>query len=89
MNPQVMDRTKEMVGLVLIGDGVLAAAWPEKHALLWLQGPEAWREMVRPFAQNPGVTRLLGLAELGVGLWLARQSMRRVEDEPVTSIPSL
>ena len=89
MHPRVVDRTKEMIGLMLIGDGVLAAAWPEEHALLWLQGPELWREMVRPFAENPNVTRLLGIAELGVGLWLARQSMERSAAEQVSALPSI
>lgn len=86
---QVTDRTKEMIGLMFIGDGVLAAAWPREHALLWLQGPEWWRDIVRPFAENPNVTRLLGIAEVGVGLWLARQSMNRSAHEPVAVLPSL
>jgi hypothetical protein len=86
---QVADRTKEMIGLMCIGDGVLAAAWPREHALLWLQGPEWWSSMVRPFAENPNVTRLLGIAEVGLGLWLARRSMNRGADEPVAALPSL
>lgn len=91
MNNVAVDRMKEMLGLMLIGDGVLAAAWPEEHSLLWLSGPEAWRETVRPFAEYPNVTRFLGVAEVAFGLWLARKSMqaRGDDEDPVAVLPSL
>lgn len=91
MSNQVGDRIKEMMGIMLIGDGVLAAAWPRQHSLLWLSGPRVWRDAVRPFADNPNMTRVLGLAELAFGIWLARDSMRdHGEDEdPAVALPSL
>ena len=33
-------RLQELMALMMIGDGVLAAARPREHCLIWLRGPE-------------------------------------------------
>jgi len=64
-------RTGELTALMMIGDGVLATAWPRRHVRLWEQGPPLWRKLVRPFARHPQLTRALGAAEIAAGIALA------------------
>jgi hypothetical protein len=68
-------RAAELGAIMMVGDGVVAALAPEGHARLWERGPKAWRDMVQPFAEHPQMTRLIGLAEIGLGLWLAGMVM--------------
>lgn len=63
-------RIKELIAISVIGDGVLTLIAPSKHYLLWLVGPEGVRKVVGWFAENPAYTRLIGIAELGFGVWL-------------------
>ena len=73
-------RVKESLALVMVGDGLLAAAGPVRHCMLWQRGPSGWRRMVAFFAERPALTRAVGLAEAGTGLWLASRQwtpMRR------------
>lgn len=70
------NRFKETFAMMLIGDGVLAAVEPERHVDLWLDGPRWWRALMIPFAKRPGMTRALGLLEVGAGLWLAANQKR-------------
>ena len=67
----VWRRMLECVGLAMIGDGVLACIEPRRHIELWEQGPEGWQKMMKPFVQNPGMTRWVGAAEAALGFWLA------------------
>ena len=64
-------RILELAAIMLVGDGVLAAVGPTRHAKLWRSGPRGWRRMMEPFVRRPELTRLLGAAEVVVGLTLA------------------
>jgi hypothetical protein len=64
-------RLKELGAMMMVGDGVLGMATPERHCRLWQVGPEPWQQLVEQFAERPGLTRLLGAAEVALGLWLA------------------
>jgi hypothetical protein len=66
-------RLQELMALMMIGDGVLAVARPREHCLVWLRGPETWEHMVKWFADRPGLTRAMGVAEAAFGLWWAFQ----------------
>ena len=66
-------RAIELLGLVMIGDGVLTFARPRRHVQLWHAGPRVWRQMMKPFEEHPELTRWLGLAEAAAGCWLALQ----------------
>jgi len=66
-------RTLETVGMLLIGDGIAAALEPRRHARLWLGGPRGWRRAMRYFARTPELTRCVGMAEAGLGLWLTHR----------------
>jgi hypothetical protein len=57
--------------MMTIGDGVLAMLEPRRHVALWRSGPRLWRKTLTPFIRRPELTRLLGLAGIGFGLWLA------------------
>jgi len=69
-------RTLETVGVMMIGDGVLAALWPRRHMALWRSGPEPWRRAVRGLETRPLLTAALGAAEVALGVWLARSQFR-------------
>ena len=64
-------RLTELLGLLLVGDGILSAVDPKRHCLLWEVGPELFQEAMDEFARHPAVTRVVGAAEAIVGLWLA------------------
>ena len=72
-------RIKELLAMSTIGDGVLALIVPSSHTSLWLFGPQTMRKLNRWFVENPTYTRLGGLAEIGLGIWLA---LRQYQEPP-------
>ena len=62
---------KELVGIALIGDGVVALAAPRRHSLLWDFGPGWYRRALEALADRPYLVRTLAVAEALCGLWLA------------------
>ncbi len=64
------NRLKESIAMLSIGDGVLALIAPRNHTTLWLLGPKRVRKLSAWFAENPLYTRLGGIVETGLGLWL-------------------
>jgi len=69
-------RAAETFAILAIGDAVVEVVYPRRHSLLWEAGPEGTRRVARFFAENPNLMRLLGLAQLGFGLWLAGRQYR-------------
>lgn len=67
-------RVLETAAMMIIGDSVLAMLAPRRHVGLWAEGPAWWERTSAPFLRRPQMTRLLGLAGLGLGVWLARRS---------------
>ena len=72
-----VDRVKELSAMALIGDGVIGALQPARHAKRWLTGPKSWRRAMRAFARRPALTRSLATAEAVGGVWLARRLRAR------------
>jgi dodecin len=72
-------RIKELLAMSTIGDGVLALIVPSSHASLWLFGPQTMRKLNGWFLENPTYTRLGGIAEIGLGIWLA---LRQYQEPP-------
>ncbi len=70
------NRLKESIAMISIGDGVLALIAPRNHTTLWLLGPKRVRKLSAWFAENPLYTRLGGIVETGLGLWLALRQYR-------------
>ena len=70
-------RLLETLAILLVGDAVLELLRPREHSLLWEAGPAPARRATRFFADRPHLMRLLGSAQLALGLWLALRQYRR------------
>jgi hypothetical protein len=62
---------KELVALLMIGEGVVGTLYPEQYARMWATGPRGWREFIDWWADRPRLMRWMCGAELCAGLWLA------------------
>ena len=69
-------RFKETFAIIAIGDGAIELLAPREHSLLWEVGPYGVRKIARFCADNPNYMRLLGLAQIGFGAWLAFRQYR-------------
>jgi hypothetical protein len=69
-------RIGEIVGMLAVGDGLIAALEPERHMRLWGGGPAAWDRTVQAFAARPMLTRAVGVAEIGFGAWLMLRQLK-------------
>ena len=69
-------RLKHITSMVLVGDGLLALVNPEREALAWRMGPEPFRSLMGYMAKRPTLTRWVGAAQIGLGIWWASR------DEP-------
>ena len=62
---------RDIAGISLIGDGVVGALIPTRHARRYQIGPGPWRAAMGHFARRPVLTRTLAIAELALGLRVA------------------
>ena len=69
-------RMKETLAILIVGDGAIALVSPREHSLLWEVGPEGVRKVARYFAENPNHLRLIGTAQIALGLWIALRQYR-------------
>jgi hypothetical protein len=69
-------RWEELVGMILIGDGVLNLLQPRRHSALWNCGPKVYRDAARSLQIHPGTARGLGLAFVAFGIWLSKQAVK-------------
>lgn len=64
-----MIQLKELLAMILIGDGVLGTLIPARHLRRWearcRSGP------IEVYARQPALTRCLAGAELALGVWYA------------------
>jgi hypothetical protein len=67
MNKRLFD----LLGMLLVGDGLLTLANPKRHCLLWEVGPKACRDLMEECAEHPTMTRWIGVAEALLGVALA------------------
>jgi hypothetical protein len=72
-------RGLETLAMLMIGDGLLALAWPRGHVSVWRRGPAGWRRFLDYFAERPMLIAGVGAAEAVAGFWLARRQARRRE----------
>lgn len=61
----------ESFAMLMIGDGVLCVLNPSRHSRRWKEGPQAWQNAMETLAQNPNATRVFGVLEIALGVWLA------------------
>lgn len=72
-------RWQHFTAMVLIGDGLLALVRPRRDAKAWKLGPEPWRSLMGFFANKPELTRVVGVAQVAVGIWWVMQTEKAVE----------
>jgi hypothetical protein len=73
----VPNRFKHFAAMALIGDGVMAIVHPRRDAKAWSTGPAAWRSLMRGLAARPGLTRLIGTAQIAGGVYWALKAEKR------------
>ena len=69
-------RIKDLIAMLLVGDGVLTLIGARNRALLWRFGPERLRKSTSWQADHPLYMRLEGIASIGIGVWLALRQYR-------------
>lgn len=68
-------RGLEVLGLMMIGEGVVGLLFPTRYSLFWKVGPQWMRDAVSALAENPNATRLLCAGEVAAGMWLATREL--------------
>ena len=69
-------RLKEYLATITISYGSVDLIASRAHSLLWEAGPEGARRVARFFADNPNCVRLLGPAQIDLGVRLALRQYR-------------
>jgi hypothetical protein len=69
-------RIKDIIAMLLIGDGALTLIAARNRALVWGFGPERLRKSASWQADYPLFMRLEGMASVAVGVWLALRQYR-------------
>ncbi|HEV2803686.1 MAG TPA: hypothetical protein VGW57_02030 [Chthoniobacterales bacterium] len=64
-------RLLELMGLILIGDGLMGLLRPHRHSLLWHLGPQLAKAVTEELADHPNTARAIYAAELAAGVVLA------------------
>ena len=64
-------RLLELLGLILIGDGLMGLLRPRRHSLLWHVGPQLAKAVTEELADHPQTARAIYVAEVAVGVALA------------------
>lgn len=72
----IAKRSLELLGLMMIGEGVVGSIRPRRYSLFWKVGPKWLRDSVETLAEHRAASRLLCLGEIAAGLWLA---LREIE----------
>ena len=67
----IIERLREFVAIVIIGDGVVGLTQPQRHTRLWRNGPRAYQEAMQTFIERPGMIQAVSLVQIALGLWFA------------------
>lgn len=67
----IVRRLIELLGLLMIGDGMLGTFQMQRHMRLWENGPHPYEVTMQALIDRPLVTRVLSVTEVLLGLWLA------------------
>lgn len=70
-------RARELLGLMMIGEGVTGLIQPQQYLLFWKIGPRWLRDAAETFAQHPRITRAFCAGEIAAGLWLALREIEK------------
>jgi len=71
----------EIIGTLIIGDGLAFIFAPRRHMLLWVDALDlpVWRCSVQWFADHQAAGRTTGVAEIALGAWLLARVYRDIE----------
>ena len=69
-------RLKELLAMILIGDGALNLIQPRRHTATWSCGPKLYKNAARKLETHPGITRGLDLALMAMGFLLGRNAAK-------------
>jgi hypothetical protein len=64
----------DTAAISLIGDGALSLLRPKRHVWLWSFGPQSYRDAMQALTEHPGMTQVVAVAEIGIGLLLAHRA---------------
>ena len=70
-------RLKELLAILMIGDGVLALIAPGRHPRLWQFGPRGYQQLMQAFSEHSTMKRFSGIGQIGFGVWLASRQWPR------------
>ena len=71
-------RLIEAFAIVTLGDGLIEFLAPKEHSRLWVVGPESTRRVAMWFVEKPARMRVLGAAQVLLGVWLAFRQYRDI-----------
>jgi hypothetical protein len=73
-------RLYELLGTLIIGDGLAFIFAPRPHMLIWVDALRLplWRRLVRWFADHEPAARATGVLELALGAWMLAEAYRDV-----------
>ena len=71
-------RLVEAFAIVTLGDGLIEFLAPKEHSRLWVVGPESTRRVAMWFVEKPNRMRVLGAAQVVLGVWLALRQHRDI-----------
>ena len=69
-------RLVETFAIITLGDGLIEFLAPREHARLWVVGPKSTRKIGMWFVEKPERMRVLGAAQVALGVWLALRQYR-------------
>ena len=74
-------RTLEIIGDMIVGDGVATVLAPQAHMRLWQTALPwtFWQRFVAWFAARPGLTRVVGGTQIVIGSWLVVLASRDLD----------
>jgi hypothetical protein len=71
-------RLVEAFAILTLGDGRIEFLAPREHSRLWVIGPQSTRRIGMWFVENPDLMRVLGVAQVVLGVWLALRQHRDI-----------
>ena len=72
-------RAKHIAAMMLIGEGMMALLYPAKDDAEWKTGSK----LMRGLSGRPGLTRVIGVAQIAGGIWWALHQEKPKAEETI------
>ncbi len=69
------NQCKSLLAAWMIGEGIITLLFPARYYRLWSAGPGWKLDFVKELSKQPNIVRGIGLTELLIGLWLAKNQV--------------